>query len=345
VDIMNNADSSRFSVGFEIMDEETARAKLRSGDILGFCRVPEGFVDGAARGEFIPVDYVSEGNDIVLAEALLREFIDVAQKLGDEVQRGVFGTERYLVNKGVDRTDIDRITDDMALAYGNYLLARNETLALDVVGENSDVTLGEYYFSSFSLFFTMLFGIGCAAHLVKKDMALPKLLSSRKIGAVRQILSENAAYFIFTYVFVFILLALGGAVLSQEATAPMFGGANFPSFLLYALRMAPAVFMITALQILLYECVDGVVGGVLLQFVTAISIAYVSGYFYPSSFFPQGVQKFALMTPGGVAFSYAKRAFVGTGSEKYLIPVLAYAVLFVALGAVIRRIRLGGDGA
>ena len=191
----------------------------------------------------------------------------------------------------------------------------------------------------------MLFGIGCAAHLVKKDMSLSKLLFSRKVGAVRQTVSENAAYFIFMYAFVFILLVLGGAVLSQRATSGLFGGADFKAFVMFALKMAPAVLMISSMQIFLYECVDGVVGGVLLQFVTAISIAYVSGYFYPSSFFPQSVQKFALITPGGVAFSYAKRAFVGSGAEKYLIPVLAYAVMFMALSALIRKIRLGGDGA
>ena len=58
------------------------------------------------------------------------------------------------------------------------------------------------------VFFAMLFGIGCAAHLVKRDMSLSKILYSRKVGAVKQVISENAAYFIFMFCFVFILLVI-----------------------------------------------------------------------------------------------------------------------------------------
>ena len=109
--------------------------------------------------------------------------------------------------------------------------------------------------------------------------------------------------------------------------------------------MAPAAAMISSMQLFLYECVEGTVSGVLLQFVAAISISYISGYFYPSGFFPATVQKIALALPGGAAFSYAKRAFAGEVTSGYLLPVLGYTVLFTVLCAVVRKIRLRGDGA
>ena len=344
IDTMNNLDSSRFSLSFVAMSEDEAISGIRSGRLYAYIRVPPGFVDAAARAEFIPVQLVSEGSDTALEESILKEFVKVAEKLADVTQKSVFGTENYLAEKGLKWSEIGEISDPLALTYAEYLLNRTEILEIDNVGDG-DVTAGVYYFSSFSLFFAMLFGIGCAAHLVRRDMSLPKLLYARRVGAARQVVSEYAAYFIFMYAFIFILLVIGGSVLSGKEIADAFGGASFGDFALFALKIAPAAAMIAAMQLFLYECVDGVVGGVLLQFVAAISISYVSGYFYPSGFFPRTVQKIALVLPGGVAFTYARRAFAGTAGVSELLPVLAYALLFVALTAAVRKLKLGGDGA
>lgn len=345
IETLNNLDDSRFSVHFEIMDEDEARPLVRTGELLGYIRVPEGFIKAAARSEFIPVQYVSEGLDTALEENLMKEFILIAEHLADVAQKGVFGLEKYLLGKGLTINESDVLTSSLTDEYISYLLGRNKTVSLDIIGEDANVSVLGYYFPAFSLFFAMLFGIGCAAHLVKRDMSLSKILYSRKVGAVKQVISENAAYFIFMFCFVFILLVIGGWVLSGDALASVTGGAGLSSFARFALLMAPAAAMISSMQLFLYECVEGTVSGVLLQFVAAISVSYISGYFYPSSFFPQTIQKIALALPGGVAFSYSKRAFAGDVSAEYLLPVLGYTALFIVLCAVVRKIRLRGDGA
>ena len=345
IETLNNLDDSRFSVHFEIMDEDEARPLVRTGELLGYIRVPEGFIKAAAKSEFIPVQYISEGLDTALEENLIKEFILIAEHLADVTQKGVFGLEKYLLGKGLTINESDVLTSSLTDEYIAYLLGRNKTVSLDIIGEDANVSVIGYYFPAFSLFFAMLFGIGCAAHLVKRDMSLSKILYSRKVGAVRQVVSENAAYFIFMFCFVFILLVIGGWVLSGDALASVTGEAGFSSFVRFALLMAPAAAMISSMQLFLYECVEGTVSGVLLQFVAAISVSYISGYFYPSSFFPQTIQKIALALPGGVAFSYAKRAFTGDVAAEYLLPVLGYTALFIVLCAVVRKIRLRGDGA
>jgi len=135
----------------------------------------------------------------------------------------------------------------------------------------------------------------------------------------------------------------GGAVAGDPAISDIFGGKSFADYLRFALYLAPACAMIAAFQILLYECVDGVVSGILLQFTAAIFTAYVSGYFYPSTFFPMTIQKIARVLPGGVAFSYAKGFFTEEGAGEALLLLLAYTVLFVSASAVLRKVRTGGD--
>ncbi len=342
---LNELDDTHFFASFEIMDEAEAEAALRSGDILGYLIIPDGFVDAAAKAEFIHTTYVSEGTDTALGDTLIAEFIKVVEDLADNTQKGVFGAEQYYLDRGIKWRDLDPVSDGWTLKYVAYLLGRSEVLDIRAVDGQQNSSIVGYYFSAFALLFSMLFGIGCASHLVKKDFALPKLLSSRRIGAARQVICENAAYFVFSFVFMFVIISLGGAVLSDRAVSGVAGDKSLGDFMLYAASLAPALLMIFSAQILLYELVDGVVSGVLLQFTAAISTSYITGLFYPSSFFPTSVQKIASVLPGGVAFSYAKSLYAGSGVSDSLPLLFAYTALFIASAIVVRKIKTGGDNA
>lgn len=346
IDTMNDLDPSVLSVDFiRIDDEEEAMRRVRSGELLGYLRVPDGFVDAAERGDFIPAYYVTEGTDTAFGESIVREFMTVVQSVADSAQRGVFGLGRYLDGEEVSEEEYNELTDSLALEYADALLTRSDALDVRVIGDDGGVTVGVYYFVAFSLFFAFLFGIGCAPHIVKRDMSLPRLLSSARLGAPGQAVAETLAYFIFCGLFTSFIFILGGAVAAGGEISSYFGASSVAPFALYAVRVMPAILMISAFQIFLYECVTGLVSGVLLQFVASISVSYISGFFYPSSFFPESVQKIAAILPGGAAFTYAKCAFTGRGAMAHILPVLAWCAFFVAATALIRRKRIGGEDA
>lgn len=340
-DTMNNLDDTRFAVEFEAMEEERAKSALSSGEIVGYLVVPDGFIDAAAAAEFIPATFVTEGGEGALVQALVSEFIGVAERLADETQRSVFGADRYMYERGVKWAVRDPLTDGWALTFAEYLLARNGTLRVTLTGER-DASTGEYYFSAFVLLFAMLFGVGCVSHMVRRDEALPRLLSARRVGAVRQTAAEAASYFIFSFAFLAVVTLLAGAVVTLSGASGFLGGRNFGDFALYALRLAPASLMISCAGLFMYECTRSSAPAVLLQFVAAIGTAYITGFFYPSSFFPVTVQKIASALPGGAAFSYAKALFTG-GAQEYILPVALYAALFFFAACAVRKIRIGGE--
>lgn len=341
IDTLNNLDDSRLSIQFEVMEEDEARGALESGDIIGYLRIPDGFIEAAARAEFIPAEYVSEGLDTALGDSVVAEFIKIADSLADYAQRGVFGAEAYFADRGVPWSRLDGVSDVWTARYIAYLMNRTNVLDIRNTSEEA-VPVGGYYFSAFALLFAMLFGVGCAAHLVKKDYSLPKLLASRRIGAVRQILCELLAYFIFLYFFLVVICVLGGAVLDRPSLYGVTGGKTFSGFVAFAFALAPAAAMIASAQIFIYEIASGVVEGVLLQFTAVIATAYISGYFYPSTFFPESVQKVALALPGGAAFTYAKSIY-GTTGAKSLFPLILFTLLFASASVLVRKIKTGGD--
>ena len=326
---------------FVLIDEADAGDAVRSGRIDGYLRVPEGFVESAEAGDFIPLEYVSEGSDTALSQLLTEEFMIVIDSMAKEMQSGVFALGRFLDAESEDGNVSGNLMETLSGQYALTVLDRHNTVDTVYTGDD-EVPVAVYYYSSFTLFFIMIFGVGCASHLVKRDMSLSRMLSVSRVGALSQTVCELIAYFIYTFCFVVFLGALSGIVVSGASLGGEFAGASFAGFLKYSFSLAPVVLMIAAMQLFLYECVSGVVGGVLLQFSVAISLSYISGFFYPSSFFPAALQKFASGLPSGEAFSFAKHLFTG-GAAGHLLPIVLYALLFTALTAVVRRIRIGGD--
>ena len=51
--------------------------------------------------------------------------------------------------------------------------------------------------------------------------------------------------------------------------------------------LIPVTIMFAAGQFFLFEAADGIVNGILMQLLCGIGMGYLSGYFYPSSFFPK----------------------------------------------------------
>ena len=99
----------------------------------------------------------------------------------------------------------------------------------------------------------------------------------------------------------------------------------------FMLQLIPVVVLVSAMQAFLYELVTNVVTGVLLQFVIAVSMAYVSGCIYPLSFFPEFVQVIGAYSPIGAALSYMQKGLTGQNGMKELMIIVCYILLFGAL--------------
>ncbi len=111
----------------------------------------------------------------------------------------------------------------------------------------------------------------------------------------------------------------------------------------FGLSLLPVAAMFGAMQFLLYELVEGIVGSILLQFVCGIGMGYLSGYFYPPGFFPDTIQQIGRLLPTGVALGYTHSSLCGGFSWAATGCVVLYGAVFLALAVAARshRIRRG----
>ena len=143
----------------------------------------------------------------------------------------------------------------------------------------------------------------------------------------------------------FFLLAVGAGILFKfiPFDVPELRYAGVSHCILFIFKALPVFMMITMMQTALYELVSGTVSAILLQFLVAVGLGYISGCFYPNYFFPDFVQNLASLLPSGVGFSYLRKLMSGTLLWQDILSVLSYFTLFAAITVFIRKHRIAGD--
>ena len=343
ISALQHLDSSRFAIEFIEMEEEEARDRLNHGTLSAFVIVPEGFVEAAVRGENMPLTYVSTSGSLRLGSMIMNELVNTISSLLTESQNAIYGMQNYLVNNGM--SDIYwQATDELYLRFLDFILGRTSVYELEIMGLSGNLSMIGYYLCGFTVLFLLLWGIAGSPLYIKKDHALPALLSSKGQNTLSQMAGEFVAYFVlmatsFLLVIVLVAVAMGltGFTLPEwerEGIGILFG---------FYVKMLPVAAVICAMQLLLFELTSDMVSGILLQFLCALSLGYLSGCFYPISFFPESIQIVQPLLPTGVAVNYGGNLLMEESTVIEMVLLLGYLVLFLVLATAVRKRKTAGN--
>lgn len=343
ISALQHLDSSRFAIEFIEMEEEEARDRLNHGTLSAFVIVPEGFVEAAVRGENMPLTYVSTSGSLRLGSMIMNELVNTISSLLTESQNAIYGMQNYLVNNGM--SDIYwQATDELYLRFLDFILGRTTVYELELTGLSGNLSMIGYYLCGFTVLFLLLWGIAGSPLYIKKDHALPALLSSKGQNTLSQMAGEFVAYFVlmatsFLLVIVLVAVAMGltGFTLPEwerEGIGILFG---------FYVKMLPVAAVICAMQLLLFELTSDMVSGILLQFLCALSLGYLSGCFYPISFFPESIQIVQPLLPTGVAVNYGGNLLMEESTAIEMVLLLGYLVLFLVLATAVRKRKTAGN--
>jgi len=337
---LQHMDNSRFQVSFSEMEREEAEKSLETGEISAFVVIPEGFVDSVVRGENMQVTYVTATGSRSINSVLMDEIVESVSELITKSQSGIFGMQTALIEeKETDR--FWELTDDLNIYYIQHILNRSDFFEVELLGYSNQLSFFGYYVCSMIMLFLLLWGMNGSYLFIKKDLSLARVLASKRVPAFLQVADEYLAYLV---LIILSLLCVGGTVLIgtelEYIKIPEWEGVMMYEKWTFLLQLLPVAAMIAALQLLLYEFVSGVISGVLLQFLTAICLGYLSGCFYPISFFPERIQQAARLLPTGIGNRYIGLRFMGQSAGIELVALLLYAIVFLLGAMLVREIKI-----
>lgn len=308
-------DDSRFAVEITTMDEAQAERELIRGDIAAYVVIPEGFMEAALRGEIRPLKYVSTSGAVGLVSLFKDEVTSVIGEILAEAQKGIYGAGLAADSVGQDGNSV---INRISIRYVSFILDRSKTYRVTELGISEETGLEEYLLCGFGVVLLTLICLPFAPMLVGRDPALGRMLAARGRSVFMQVCCEFTVYF-------------GGllAVCLPCLWLILRGGA-------FLAGTVPVILMVAALSFFLYELTRDLIGGVLLQFCAGLVLCFLSGCFYPVSFFPEAVRKPAELLPTGLARIRLSECLSGAVSAKVTLGLTACAVLFFGAALLLR---------
>lgn len=331
IQAIQTMDSTRFMVDFLPMSEEEARERFQAGELTTYITVPDEFLDSLIYGKNdTRIAYVQPQGQKGITGYLMDELAKVVSLLVIPSQSSIYAMQRVFISNG-ETQKLNELTDVINLKLIEYVLSRTKLAELEELGISKGLLIRQYYFCALLLLFCFLFGICSAAAFFGRDLQFFKWMKVRGIGAVGQVLCEWITYFLFLFTCVTVpLVILGNAT---EGFAFLKWKISLGDVIL---TMLPLAIMISALQFMLYEIFLNPVANLLMQFVLVIGMGYVSGFFFPASFFPESIIGLGKLLPTGVALDYFANAIQGSASGGTAARVIIYILLFMIVTVVAR---------
>ncbi|MCH5340433.1 MAG: ABC transporter permease [Acetatifactor sp.] len=341
ISALSMLDDSRFMVDLPAMTESEARRALMLGEITAYAKVPEDMVESIVNGtNDAPITIVGSTGQKSITGFFVEELTEVVSTLVIRSQSAIYGMQNILWNHGLGDKWWEA-TESLNLRLIDMVLKRTQLSDLEVLGLSNGLSTGEYYFISLLIFFLLLSGINSSPLFVRRSSELMRLMASRGVGTFQQVTGEYLAYLLLNLccllgVFIALMPVFGNGAISFAGWEGM--GADM--LIGFYVRLIPVAATVAAMQFLLYELVTGVVTGILLQFICGISMAYISGYFYPASMFPDILKHIGELLPTGLALRYADAKLMGEASLTAGIGLMMYLAMFLVLSGFVRRCRI-----
>lgn len=350
IDFLQDIDSTKYIFEMkQVKTEEEAKVLLFQDKIDAYAVVPEGWMDSVVEGyNDKPIRYVYAEGQKGLTSIMVEKGIDSASVLFTDSQTAVVAAQE-IIREHKDHKDLDKLRDKYNIRILALAESRDDLSHLNLMGVSNGLTAMEGVALGVLLFAVLLTGLNNSPLFTGRNIALNRLLKARGVSPLQQVGMEFISYLILVLLYLFLIFGVLD-VLGQMAKisgklvtlfphfAGFFDGGNL---LLLYFELIPVWMLFAGLQFLLYEMTSGVVSSILLQFSVVSGMCYLSGYFYPKSFFPQALQALGSILPTGLAYQTSQSVLVTGGLNLgYSLLALLYLCLLLILAVLLRWNRL-----
>ena len=327
VTALQTIDSSGLSIEFVQMNEADAESAMRRGEIAAFVVIPDGFVEAVMNGEILPIKYVSTAGSVGIISLLKDEITKLIEDIVVEAQKGTYGVGDAMSAAGLYGWDA---VSDISIQYAYFIFYRSNMYQVTELGITDEVELEHFLLGGLCVVFLMLVCLVFAPSMIRSDMSLARVLSASRRPVTLQAICEFAVYLIGILCVIVILMI----------TAVWTGWVSLSASVF--IQWIPIVIGIGAMSFLLYELTTNLISGVLVQFFVSLAMCFISGCLYPTTFFPDSVQKLAAWLPTGIARAQLAESFAGGMSATGSLLLLGYGGIFFVTAVLIRKAKVAG---
>ncbi len=342
IDLLQKMDSSRYTCTLVKMTEEEAVSALERQEIYGYLVIPDYFVESVALGGNKKVTFVVGTVQYGIGAMLARELADCVSTLLTETQSGIYAFQRFAEQRGASG---DLMSDiyEINIRYFQYVLPRAELYDIDTPDSSPVISIQGYYACAAGVLFLLFLGVSGGYLFIRGDLSMNRMLAVRGTGPARQVLAEYISccfLFLLNYLVIMaVFLLLPGETISL---IPELSGISWVDRVRLLFSFGLLIPVMASILYFLSQCVRSLISGVILIFFCAIGLGYLSGCFYPLSFFPEQMQRLASALPVGILMEYMQRILLGERTGSVFLMAAAWTVCLLVPAYLIRKKKLAG---
>lgn len=346
--LLNDLDDIKYMLDMVEYDtEEEAKKALDERRISAYAVIPPEFVDSINyfRNDS-QIRYYSDAGQKGIANVVMDEVSEIASNIIICSEAGLFTLQNILNDTNIDPNKYWNDVNSLFMEIMSITMMRSEISEVNDLGMTEGLTTFAYYFISFSLIYIMLISFAKTAYHIGQTREFERMASTFGIGKIRQVLSEYVAIFIgniacfIVFETLFLIVFATGIINITE-----FGKSPVGDFLLFGLGMIPALMLISAMEMFLFEIISGLINKVVVVFMLYLIFTYISGFFYPKEILPDAVRVVGEYIPTGISFEYLRLVIQEKSVAVPAIEIVVYLALFIFGTIWARRNNINKGGA
>ncbi len=333
---IENMEGLKDSCQFTSISATDGKKGLQSGEYTALFIIPHNYIHSLIVGEEAILRIQFGQGQSTIASYLVRELASAASQIMLDTQAGIYAMDDYYLEKQFPHRSKDERS--LNIRYLQKILQRKQIFTLEEVSGNT-VTDKTHYFAVGILWTLIALGFTCPEVLRSETHVLRDQLYLSGFRDWKRILAKELALLLTfgsVYLILVLLLAISTPWISFLSSALHIPASSGFPVILYAgaklLALSPVLCVICGWILWIYEVSRDNLSSILLLFVSCIFFSFLSGYFYPLSYLPSGIQHMAAVLPTRVMLTYCYHILNGIWHASDLLALLGYGgVLYGSL--------------
>jgi len=343
IQMISTLDESRYMIELiEYDDEAVARQAMRDAQISAYIVITEEFSDALnTMTNDSTLKYYASSGQKGISNVMMDEIASIATYIIVYSETGICTLRDLMKQEGFAKDIRSEKVNELFAIYMTALINRTNVVEMKELGLSDGLSTPVYYFLGILLFFMLLLSFCAISFFLGQKDARIRFMKSKGMGSLTQVVGEYLPFLTINVIAVAIILIIMGVAMSSGLIdMTQFDLDLMSEFSSICIHLLPVAIMFSALGFLIFEILVGVINKILVAFMLYIGMGYVSGYFYPKTFFPDTVQTVGEIIPSGMAFKYMGAVVQSQDSDKYLFVILAYTIIFLGAAVAVRQQKI-----
>lgn len=321
--IMQHTDDLKYVCNFKKVTEQDGQRDLQNEKLGALIIFPDDYVRSVYYGAENPIIIRFGTAQSGLTSLLFGRLSEVIADYMRESKAGVYAMQD-MYDSWNCKYKAD--SDELAERYAIKIFSRKDMLVEETADAERGINILHYYSGAALVLLFMFWGLNCGSVLGKKEKMLRTLLRSRGLSMLKQLLGKFAALVILFLLNYLVVVGIFGILIN--IISPSIDLELMDNMVFTCIELTPVLLLVCSLILLVYELFHDGIGGMIFIFFATVIMGFLSGYFYPASFFPVWVQHIGRWLPTGVLFEYVTKCIGSYNIGISLIKVIIYAVTF-----------------